>query len=78
MSRIRSILSEHFPNNEIAAHGRAILYTPDNEQQLVKFVELAIAHQLKICATGSMTHLESGVFDDSIVIVSSKNLDSVI
>ncbi|MFH1893632.1 MAG: FAD-binding oxidoreductase, partial [Candidatus Zixiibacteriota bacterium] len=75
---IRSILSEHFPDDEIAAHGRAILFTPNNEQQLDKLVELAIAHQFKICPTGSMTHLETGGFDDSIVIVSSKNLDSVI
>jgi len=78
MSRIKSILSEHFPNNEIAAHGRAILFTPDNEQQIVEIVELATAHQFKICPAGSMSHLEGGDFDDTIVIISSNNLDSVI
>ncbi|MBU1317710.1 MAG: FAD-binding oxidoreductase [candidate division Zixibacteria bacterium] len=78
MSRIRSILSEHFPNDEIAAHGSAIRFTPDNEQHIVKLVELAIAHQFKICPAGSMSHIEAGDFDDSIVIASSEHLNSLI
>lgn len=74
MTRIRDLLSKHFPENEITVHDDVLVLQPSDKYQAVESVTLAIDQGLRLCPAGTMSHLQVSDPEDSRVILSSSRM----